>query len=141
MKYLNAFNRFNESVDFSSIRDILLDITDDGFKFNAIYQLPNLPPSKNKNAFGLPEIPNRMDVSVTITKKELFTYNDIEDTINRLSGYMESEGYKLMAFRNCLGDWRSVVDKGKCFFGIDIIYTSSRDQMGLFSVFGQQHTS
>lgn len=65
----------SEAVSDTTIEDILLDLSDMGFKSNILWSPP------------------RNNVTVTITKSKHFKYSDIEDTIKRLSGYMESEGF------------------------------------------------
>ena len=69
------FNNLSEAVSDGFIKDILLDLTDDGFKVKITWNPP------------------RNGVSIIITKEGRFTYNDIKDTIDRLSGYMNTEGF------------------------------------------------
>lgn len=77
MKYLKRFDNLSESVSFDIIKDILLDLTDEGFIFKI---------RDNKE---------RSMVLVVLTKSDSFTYSDIGGCVNRLSGYMESEGYSI----------------------------------------------
>ncbi len=85
MRFLRSFN---ESVNFSIIRDILLDLTDDGFKFDVKW----MPIQFFKKEIASGKNYKPLDIVVTLSRSE-FTKSDIKGTIDRLSGYMESEGY------------------------------------------------
>lgn len=86
MKHI-IYYRIFESIDFTTVRDILLDLTDEGYKFN-IHSHPNPTAREYKHVRNL-------DTIVTISKSSRFTLSDIRDCISRLSGYMETEGYNL----------------------------------------------
>jgi hypothetical protein len=85
MRYISRYKTF-EKADTDLIGDALLDLTDDGFKYK-IQERNKIGGTFGKNVEG------RMGIDVIITRSPEFTYNDIKDTVGRLSGYMDSEGY------------------------------------------------
>jgi len=95
MKHIIGYELF-ESADFSIIRDILLDLTDDGFRFD----------TKLNSVLRGKFASEKPDVVVTLTKNE-FTYNDIKETVDRLSGYMDTEGYRLYTGPSALDRFQS----------------------------------
>ena len=79
MKRIIKYKLFEGNVNSRDlvINDIMLDLTDDGFKFNTKWFYDQDPP----------------ELRIAISKSSSFIYEDIRDTIDRLSGYLESIGY------------------------------------------------
>lgn len=86
-KFNKSFRDISESVSDTTIHDILLDLTDEGFRFNI-----NWNPSRNGVDVSITKRPGSPGKYNRVVEP-LFTYPDIKDSIDRLSGYMETEGF------------------------------------------------
>jgi hypothetical protein len=87
MKYLKKFN-ISESISESIIKDILLDLEDDGFKYKISWYGDLIPGKTNISFSSYPFL------KIEISRSSRYLYSDIKDSIDRLSGYLESEGYR-----------------------------------------------
>ena len=91
MKYLKRFNEstetkvFNQSV-IDECKDILLELEDKGFKTNiSSYFSSGVSIGKD----------NKNWISFYFTRKEEFTYLDIEDVVERLKSYISDYGLSI----------------------------------------------
>ena len=84
MKHLKYFN-IDESVSNDTINDILLDLKDLKYSVKTRWHDYRGKSIERKKS----------TLNISITNNESFLYSDIEETINRLSGYLESEGYSV----------------------------------------------
>jgi hypothetical protein len=92
MKYLKRFNNISEAVSETYIKDVLLDLTDEGFKYKISWSGDPVPGKMNKKGM-LTSFASYPYLKIDITRSDKFTYNDVKDSVDRLSGYLESEGY------------------------------------------------
>ena len=101
MKYLKSFNE-NESSDskyndiISDIKDILLELTDVGFK-RYIDKFVKLIESEWWDGFDVLLTRNHTDRFLPIGHvRDKFQYNEISEDIERLKDYMDQSGFRLL---------------------------------------------
>ena len=103
MKYLRYLKKYNESADIdiqeiiNNCKDIVLDLTDDGFYFDFLETYTR----REHRTIGL-----------TFFKDGIFYMKDIQDYINRLTTYLNSEGFT---------EGVNVMN-GVCYYGTSIIF-------------------
>ena len=101
MKYLKSFNE-NESSDskyndiISDIKDILLELTDVGFK-RYIDKFVKLIESEWWDGFDVLLTRNHTDRFLPSGHvRDKFQYNEISEDIERLKDYMDQSGFRLL---------------------------------------------
>lgn len=91
-EFNKRFNNISEAVSETYIKDVLLDLTDEGFKYKISWSGNPVPGKMNKKGM-LTSFASYPYLKIDITRSDKFTYNDVKDSVDRLSGYLESEGY------------------------------------------------
>jgi hypothetical protein len=128
MKYLKPFNNISEAVSETYIKDILLDLTDEGFKYKISWSGNPVPGKMNKKGM-LTSFASYPYLKIDINRLDKFTYNDVKDSVDRLSGYLESEGYTRLnigKFLNHPSDFTNNIQIEYKFSTLNLLKAKSR---------------
>lgn len=92
-EFNKSFNNLSEAVSENFIRDILLDLTDEGFKYKISWSGNPIPGKMNKKGSLVSFAPYPFLKIEVSRPTNGYLYSDIKDSIDRLSSYLETEGY------------------------------------------------